>query len=422
VFSWKRLFLLPVLLCGCTHGFDRDALRERLNDGTLQSPDAAIAEARGLKPQLRFPCRIAVYLKPGGRDWHWAPEDRAMMEQWAATLKQEGIAADVFPLPDLLIGKGEVKDLRYAAAQCGADALFVIHAAAQTDSYLNSAAVLNLTVVGGYVVPASHRDTLFAIEGVLFDVDNGYIYTAVQAEGVGKIVRPTFVIEEKDAVALAKKNALDQFGDEVLKRMRTLAAAAPKPDRAGRIVIEGKDDGGDKVILSQIDLRPGVPAGQPNPNPTNTLAPVAPAGPVAPVGPAPVSTPAPVGPTTGLTPAELGAPILGPQPVTSGPPTSNPGLLTNIPDTQDLLKYGLTDQPSSTVVSGPNAGPPRENPNLRNAQQNAGGAMTGITAPQPVGKPALNLGASQDWPGKLYNAQQNAGGVMTGITAPKPNP
>ena len=98
-------------------------------------------------------------------------------------------------------GKGEAKELRLAAAKCGADVLFVIHGAAQTDSYKNAAAVFNLTVVGGYIVPGSHRDSLFMMEGCLLDVDNGYIYTGVQTEGVGKIIRPTFVIEDKDAVA-----------------------------------------------------------------------------------------------------------------------------------------------------------------------------------------------------------------------------
>ena len=213
-------------------------------------------EARGLKPQLRFPCRIAVYLKPGDRDWRWTTEDKAAMEQWAATLKTDGIAADVFPLPDMLAGKGDVKELRLAAAKCGADVLFVIHGAAQTDSYKNFAAVLNITVVGGYVVPASHKDTLFLMEGVLLDVDNGYVYTGVQAEGVGKIMRPTFVIEEKDAITLAKTKAVAQFGDEVLNRMRTLAG---KPDRVGRIIIEGNDIVRDQVRLGgTLDLRPGA--------------------------------------------------------------------------------------------------------------------------------------------------------------------
>lgn len=229
---WKKLALLvPALLGGCATGFDRAALQERLNDGTLQMPDEAIAAARSTKPQLRLPCRIAVYLKPGDNHsgWRWTPEDKAAMETWAVALKKEGIATAVFPLPDMLAGKGEVKELRLAAAQCGADVLFVIHGAAQTDSYLNAAAVANLTVVGGYVVPASHRDSLFMMEGCLLDVDNGYVYTGVQAEGVGKVVRPTFLVEDKESVALAKTKAIGQFGDELLRRMRTLAGTTPAP-------------------------------------------------------------------------------------------------------------------------------------------------------------------------------------------------
>jgi rhombotail lipoprotein len=224
-----RPLLLAALLCGChATGFDRDALRERLNDGTVQSPDAAIADARAARPQLKFPCRVAVYLKPPGvGDWRWTPEDKAAMETWAAALKQEGVVSEVIPLPEMLAGKGDLKELRLAAAKCGADVLFVVRGADQTDKYLNAMAVLNLTVVGGYVVPASHRDSLFMMEGLLVDVDNEYVYAGVQAEGVGKIVRPTFLVEDKDAVSRAKAKAVAQFGDEVLRRMRALAGRDP---------------------------------------------------------------------------------------------------------------------------------------------------------------------------------------------------
>jgi hypothetical protein len=55
---------------------DRNLVRERLNDGSFQTSDSAIAEVRGLKPQLQFPCRIAVYMKPGEHDWRWTAEDK----------------------------------------------------------------------------------------------------------------------------------------------------------------------------------------------------------------------------------------------------------------------------------------------------------------------------------------------------------
>ncbi len=73
---WKWLpILAPALLAGCL-GMDRNLVRERLNDGSFQTSDSAIAEVRGLKPQLQFPCRIAVYMKPGEHDWRWTAEDK----------------------------------------------------------------------------------------------------------------------------------------------------------------------------------------------------------------------------------------------------------------------------------------------------------------------------------------------------------
>jgi rhombotail lipoprotein len=228
VFALKKLaFLVPAFLCGCANGFDRAALQERLNDGSIQITDTAIAEARAVRPQLRIPCRVAVFLKPGNSEWRWTHEDRTMLEQWATTLVHEGIASQVFHLPEMLTGKGELPELRLAAAKCGADVLLLIHGAAQTDCYKNPASVFNLTVLGGYVVPGSHCDALFMMEGCLLDVDNGYIYTAAQAEGEGRIIRPSFVIEDADAIARAKTKAIDAFGLEMLQHLRNLAGRTP---------------------------------------------------------------------------------------------------------------------------------------------------------------------------------------------------
>ena len=125
----------------------------------------------------------------------------------------------------MLTGKGELKELQLAAAKCGADVLLVVDGASQSDRYMNPAAVLYLTIVGGYLVPGSHVDSLFMIEGCLFDVDNGFLYTSARAEGVGKIVRPSFLIEEKDAIAEAKTQAIGKFSDALLRQMQSLPGA-----------------------------------------------------------------------------------------------------------------------------------------------------------------------------------------------------
>ncbi len=136
------------------------------------------------------------------------PEDKTNLTHWADELKKAGDRQRRLHAPRPRFANVDGKtDVRRACGSrppvAGADVLFVIHGAAQTESYRNLASVFDLTIVGGFIVPASHRDSLFTIEGVLLDVDNGYIYTTVQVEGEGKIMRPTFVIEDRDAVEKA---------------------------------------------------------------------------------------------------------------------------------------------------------------------------------------------------------------------------
>src|SRR5262249_301621 len=144
-----------------------------------------------------------------------------------------------FIMSGMFTNGSSMKELRLAAAQHGADALLVLKGAYQTDSYANPAAVLNLTIVGGYVIPASHRDTLFIVQVGLVDVRDGFLYPSHESEGEGSIVRPTFIIEEKDAVEQAKKKAIDAFGPELIRRVRHLVGSPGIPASSERITWPG---------------------------------------------------------------------------------------------------------------------------------------------------------------------------------------
>jgi hypothetical protein len=255
--------VVPVLLCGCTHGFDRDALRERLNDGMLPPPDATAAGPGEPKPKLQFPCRIAVYLKPSGdRDWHWTPAEEALVGVWADAIKKSGVVADVFPLPDVPAGKGEINELRLAAAQSGADTLLVVRGVSETLRHANPLSALNLTVIGGFVLPGSSRYSLFLLDGVLMDVNTGHVYAEIRSEGKGQVVRPTFLIKNEDAVVMAKTGAIKQFSSEMPNRVRALATRREPARAGGRIVIEGTEvtpPDGKPRLGPNLDLRSGKP-------------------------------------------------------------------------------------------------------------------------------------------------------------------
>jgi hypothetical protein len=222
------LVVVALSLSGCATGFDRGVLAARASGDPLQVTDEDVRKAMDLKPQLAFPCRVAVYLCPdSGGLWRWTAKDKETLDRCGDTLRAEGIVSDLFVMSDLVVQGTDEKQLRLAAAKHGADALLIVKGAAQIDSYVNPLAVLNLTLVGGYIVPGSHRDALFLMHGCLIDVGNGFLYASVESEGEGGVIRPTFLIEDKDAAMVAKRRAVEKFGPELVKRVGNLRCVAP---------------------------------------------------------------------------------------------------------------------------------------------------------------------------------------------------
>jgi hypothetical protein len=222
------LAVVAMSLSGCATGFDRGILAARASGEPLQVTDDDVLKALQLKPQLAFPCRVAVYLCPdSGCTWRWTARDKETLDRCADTLRAEGIVSDMFVMSDMVVQGTDEKQLRLAAAKHGADALLIVKGAAQIESYVNPLAVLNLTVVGGYFIPGSHRDALFLMHGCLLDVGNGFLYASVESEGEGGIIRPTFLIEDRDAAMIAKRRAVEKFGPELVKRIENLRCGAP---------------------------------------------------------------------------------------------------------------------------------------------------------------------------------------------------
>jgi hypothetical protein len=115
-----------------------------------------------------------------------------------------------------------VAEIRQAAAACGADAVLIISSVVDLDSYVNPLAVLYLTIVCAWLVPGSHVDALYLLEGVLMDVNNEYIYLSAESDGKGSTMAPAGLIDSKNAIQKAKKIAIQGLADEFAKRMRNL--------------------------------------------------------------------------------------------------------------------------------------------------------------------------------------------------------
>jgi hypothetical protein len=228
----KRMIvlILTVAVAGCATGFDRAAAKRQLGDQQREIADWDVKRAFEHKGSLKFPISLGVFFTDGrtGSDWTWEVQDKKAVLSALEPLKAARVVSNVFVVSDLLVkGKDPAglplyKDIRQAASAQGADAVLVVRGAVQVDRYINPLAFFNITIVGGFIVPGSHRAALFVVKAAMWDLEHEQLYLAVEAEGVGKTVAPTFIIRDKWAIDQAKERALTDFQGELIERLRSL--------------------------------------------------------------------------------------------------------------------------------------------------------------------------------------------------------
>jgi hypothetical protein len=221
--------VIAVAACGPA-GFDRPGLTKGLGV-QLPPADGAIARALEVKPGTRPPLKIAVYLYPeplakgGSRAWSWKGRDRDALLEATKPLERDKVVADMFVLSDLVVPGRDLKTLRLAAAQHGADALLLVTGSGDTDGYHNPLSLLYITIIGYWLVPGTHRDALFLTRGAMWDVRTGYLYLTIETEAKARTLRPGAFSTREAALDQAKEDALDQFRDDLVRRLRRLTPA-----------------------------------------------------------------------------------------------------------------------------------------------------------------------------------------------------
>src|SRR6185437_6321460 len=97
--------------------------------------------------------------------------------------KDRSEVSDVFEIsPAVVTSSGDVKSLRLAAAQHGADALMVLSAGKDTDKYTNQWVWTYFAIIPAFFVPGSNTDVLFMTHAAMWDVRNGYLYLTADSE------------------------------------------------------------------------------------------------------------------------------------------------------------------------------------------------------------------------------------------------
>ena len=233
------IVLLGVLLTGCAKGFNRGQMDSALRASSPRytSSGLSVEEIEKLQPQVKLPIRLAV-APPlfADRRWSrsdqldsWSPGESSEIESWEQRLRSEGVVREVVLLPPLLVEACKSDDpgcvtraRRAAAARLQADALLVLNVATDVDEYVNPASILDLTLVGLWVIPGHHVDALTIIEGAMIDNRNEYLYVLARGEGEERMLRPFAYARAEHAVQRSRRQALASFGDAFVREASQL--------------------------------------------------------------------------------------------------------------------------------------------------------------------------------------------------------
>jgi len=236
------LAFLGVSAVGCSSGFQRAPMEEALQeDRRIFVDDLDVLQVEQLRPQIQFPIRLAVVPPARLSHRHWQESTESMkgeqeeLDALGEQLKKDGIVSSFMVIPRMLIdnsaarGGGGLKAIRVAAARMQADAVLIMRSVTDVDSYINPLGVLDLTLVGMWLIPGHHKDALTIVEGMVIDNRNQYLNFAGSAEGTGSTFGPLAVVEERDAVGQSRRNALHAFGERLAREARQARSPLPGP-------------------------------------------------------------------------------------------------------------------------------------------------------------------------------------------------
>lgn len=222
------LALVCVVTAGCGSGFH--ATRLALEDPIMAELRAIPAQD---PPRLTNPFRLAVAPPRAGHKDHWSEPEREAIRSALRPLQEQGIVSDWVFIPAMVVrARSKLKDLRLEANNLNADALLVIGFSTDTDEYANPLSLLNLTIVGLWIVPAHHREAMTVAEAVMIDVRSGLPFALASGAGSDSRVRPLVYADVNDAINDARLEALTALGRDFVEKadgLRHDAAGDTKP-------------------------------------------------------------------------------------------------------------------------------------------------------------------------------------------------
>lgn len=222
------LILVYAVGCSTSRGFNRGGLRDGMNPATVID-DKEIENTFKIKPQLPKPFKVGIYFKEpvshgyhSQAKWRWTDEDKQKIFSLGDELKMTGEISDVFVITTQLASGDEIKSIRYAAAQHGADAVLIVSGINDVDSYTNRWAWTYIGLVTALFVPANEVDVLFLSRASMWDVRNQFLYMTAESESIKKQTAPAAWVDEKPLIEQAKADSFVKLREEISKMIKVM--------------------------------------------------------------------------------------------------------------------------------------------------------------------------------------------------------
>jgi len=265
--------MLP-LLGSCVTSNMPNVSRAALRAEQTSAPAFDDAEIQGIldrEPQLQRPFRLAVAPPLGSpRTLNryggvllstWSPEEEQEIREWGEAAKAKGLISELVFLPDALLRMGwqfddpssQLKHIRAAAARQRADAVVLFHYVAGVEESVNPWVILDLTLIAALFVPAHDFKAHAALDALVFDVRNEYLYLTARSESSasGSAAAINGYSFAKRMLNEARLNALSAIGNPLLEGAMGMAIEAGQLQAPGEAAgvgaaEPGKSDGGNR--------------------------------------------------------------------------------------------------------------------------------------------------------------------------------
>lgn len=227
----NRIFILSAILlitsCSTSRGFNREALRDQLNSKSAPT-NTDIKQKNDKKAQLPKPFKVGIYFQEPvliGEEklWNWADADKQKILSTVEKFKKSGEISKVFMISPAVASGTDLRSLRAAAAQQGADALIIVSAVNDVDQYTTKWAWTYVALFPALFVPASVSDILFISRAVMWDVRNEFSYLTAESEVLINRKYPAVFRQDKKQTEDAKNDSLNGLKTELEKRLTNLS-------------------------------------------------------------------------------------------------------------------------------------------------------------------------------------------------------